>query len=90
MHGYLACGPGPTMPLSCSTGVGPLIDLGEWAQCGVGWDTRLLGVFCSRFSWGVVHESSGCAPASFLRLGCLVPINSCGRLGFFIVAPSLC
>ena len=40
------------------------------------------------FSYGVVHDFLGCAPASFLRLGCLVPINSCGRLGFFIVASS--
>ena len=43
-----------------------------------------------RFSRGVVHDFSGCVPASFLRLGCLVPINSYGRLGFFIVAPSVC
>ena len=67
-----------------------MIDLGEWAQCGVGWDARLLGVSCSRFSRGVVHDFSRCAPASFLRLGCLVPINSCGGLRFFIVAPSIC
>ena len=42
------------------------------------------------FLRGVVHDYLGCASASFLRLGSLVPINSCGRLGFFIVAPSLC
>ena len=90
MHGYLVCGPGPATLLSCLTGARPLIDLGEWAQCGVGWDAGLLGVFCSRFSRGVVHESPGCAPVSFLRCGCLVPINSCGGLGFFIVALSDC
>ena len=67
-----------------------MIDLSEWAQCGVGWDVGLLGVFCLRFSQGVVHDFSRCVSASFLRLGCLVPINSCGRLGFFIVVPSLC
>ena len=50
----------------------------------------LLGVFCSRFSLGVVPESLGFAPASFLRCGYLVPINSCGGLGFFIVALSDC
>jgi len=90
MHGSLACGPSPTMPLSCSTKAGPLIDLGEWAQCGVGWDAGLLGVLCSCFSQAVVYESLGCALASFLRCGCLVPINSCGRLGFFNVVPSVC
>ena len=89
-RGYLACCPGPATALSCSTEARPLIDLDEWAQCGVGWEAGLLGVFCSRFSREVVHESSGCALVSFLRCGCFVPINSCGRLWFFIIAPSVC
>ena len=67
-----------------------MIDLGERDQCGVGWDVGLLSVFCSHFSRGVDHGSSGCAPISFLRCGFLVPINSFSRLGFFIVAPSIC
>ena len=58
-----------------------------WILDGV-WDCWVFPVRV--FSRRVVHESLEFAPASFLRCGCLVPINSCGGLRFFIVELSDC